>query len=121
MKSVLENCANVVVVNPTVVLPIPEFTPVKSTLPITLVPIPVKSVLKSILRSLISWSLVNFSVGVNSKFLVPVANISVSKSPNLTVVKSVDFSRINALFSVVSVTISVNWVSKFSGSTICTR
>jgi len=45
---------------------------------------------------------------VNNKFLVPVANISVSKSPNLTVVKSVVFSRINALLSVVNVTISEN-------------
>ena len=42
------------VVNPTVVEPTPAFTPVKSTLPIPFVPIPVKSVLKSILRSLIS-------------------------------------------------------------------
>ena len=42
------------VVNPTVVEPTPELTPVKSTLPIPFVPIPVKSVLKSILRILIS-------------------------------------------------------------------
>ena len=121
LKSVLENCAIVVVVNPTVVLPIPAFTPVKSTLPIPFVPIPVKSVLKSILRSLISWSFKNFSFGVNKRFLVPVANTSVSKSPNLSVVKSVVFSSKNALFSVVKVTNSVNWVSKVSGSTICTR
>ena len=108
LKSVLENCAIVVVVNPTVVLPIPAFTPVKSTLPIPFVPIPVKSVLKSILRSLISWSFKNFSFGVNKRFLVPVANTSVSKSPNLSVVKSVVFSSKNALFSVVKVTNSVN-------------
>ena len=102
-------------------LPTPEFTPVKSTLPIPFVPIPVKSVLKSIFKSLISWSFKNFSVGVNKRFLVPVAKISVSKSPNLTVVKSVVFSRMNALLSVVKVTNSVNWVSKVSGSTIWTR
>ena len=41
LKSVLGNCAIVVVVNPIVVLPIPAFTPVKSTLPIPFVPIPV--------------------------------------------------------------------------------
>ena len=121
LKSVLGNCAIVVVVNPIVVLPIPAFTPVKSTLPIPFVPIPVKSVLKSILRSFISWSLRNTSVGVNKRFLVPVAKISVSILPYLTVVKSVVFSRMNALLSVVKVTNSVNWVSKVSGSTICTR
>ena len=44
------------VVNPTVVDPTPAFTPVKSTLPIPFVPIPVKSGLKSILRSLLSWA-----------------------------------------------------------------
>ena len=42
------------VVNPIVVLPTPAFTPVKSTLPIPFVPIPVKSVLKSIFNNLIS-------------------------------------------------------------------
>ena len=89
------------VVNPTVVLPIPVFTPVKSILPIPFVPIPVKSVLKSILSNLISWSFKNFSVGVNKRFFVPVVNISVSKSPNFKVVKSVFFSRMNASFSVV--------------------
>ena len=107
--------------NPTVVDPTPAFTPVKSTLPIPFVPIPVKSVLKSILRSFMSWSFKNFSVGVNKRFLVPVAKISVLKSPNLSVVKSVVFSRINASFSVVKVTISENWISKVSGSIICTR
>ena len=109
------------VVNPTVVEPTPAFTPVKSTLPIPFVPIPVKSVLKSILRSLISWSFKNFSVGVNKRFLVPVGKISVSKSPNFIVVKSVVFSRMNAWFSVVKVTNSVNCVSRVSGSTIWTR
>ena len=44
----------------------------------------------------------------NKRFLVPVARISVSKFPNFTVVKSVVFSRIKALFSVVKVTNSVN-------------
>ena len=56
LKSVLGNCAIVVVVNPIVVLPIPAFTPVKSTLPIPFVPIPVKSVLISILSNLITPS-----------------------------------------------------------------
>ena len=97
------------------------FTPVKSTLPIPLVPIPVKSVLKSILRIFISWSLKNFSVGSNTKFLVPTGSISVSKSPNLIVVKSVVFSSKNALVSVVKVTNSENWESSVSGSTICIR
>ena len=109
------------VVNPTVVEPTPELTPVKSTLPIPFVPIPVKSVLKSILRILISWSFKNFSVGSNNKFLVPVGNISVSKLPNFTVVKSVVFSSRNELFSVVNVTNSENWESKVSGSTIWTK
>ena len=63
----------------------------------------------------------NFSVGVNKRFLVPVAKISVSKSPNLILVKSVFFSRINALLSVVNTTNSVNWASKVSGSIIWTR
>ena len=102
-------------------LPTPEFTPVKSTLPIPFVPIPVKSVLKSILRSFISWSLRNTSVGVNKRFLVPVARISVSKFPNFTVVKSVVFSKRIASSVVVKTTNSVNWVSKVSGSTICIR
>ena len=48
------------------------------------------------------------SVGLNSKFLVPVGKISVSKSPNLIVVKSVDFSSKNASFSVVIVITSLN-------------
>ena len=42
------------VVNPMVVDPTPVFTPVKSTLPIPFVPIPDKSVLKSIFNTLIS-------------------------------------------------------------------
>ena len=109
------------VVNPIVVDPTPVFTPVKSTLPIPFVPIPAKSVLKSIFNTLISWSFRNFSVGSKTRFLVPLDNISVLKSPNFTVVKSVVFSRINASFSVVNVTISENWISKVSGSTICTR
>ena len=109
------------VVNPIVVDPTPVFTPVKSTLPIPLVPIPAKSVLKSIFNNLISWSFRNFSVGSNKRFFVPVANISVSKSPNLTVVKSVDFSSKKASLSVVIVTISENWESRVSGSTIWTR
>ena len=63
-------------------LPIPVFTPVKSILPIPFVPIPVKSVLKSIFKIFISWSLVNFSTGSNNKFFVPFVVISVLKSPN---------------------------------------
>ena len=50
----------------------------------------------------------NISVGLNTRFFVPVGNISVSKSPNLIVVKSVDFSSKNALLSVVIVTTSLN-------------
>ena len=50
----------------------------------------------------------NISVGLNSKFLVPVGKISVSKSPNLIVVKSVDFSSKNASLSVVIVITSLN-------------
>ena len=64
------------------------------------------------------WSLENFSTGSNNKFFVPVVVISVLKSPNFWFVKSVDFSRINASFSVVNVTNSVNWVSTVSGSII---
>ena len=110
-----------VVVKPTVVVAIPVLTPTKSTWPILFVPIPVKSVLKSIFNTLISWSLVNISVGLNSRFFVPVANVSVSKSPNLIVVKSVDFSSKNASLSVVIVTTSLNWESKVSGSIIWIR
>ena len=94
--------------NPIVVLPTPELTPVKSTLPIPFVPIPVKSVLKSIFKIFISWSLRNFSVGSNNKFLVPDDKISVLKSPNFSVVKSVVFSKMKASLSVVNVTNSVN-------------
>ena len=71
LKSVLGNCAIVVVVTPIVVLPTPTFDPTKSTWPTACVPIPDKSELKSILRILISWSFVNFSVGVNVRFFVP--------------------------------------------------
>ena len=85
------------------------------------VPIPDKSVLKSIFNTLISWSLTNFSVGSNKRFFVPVASMSVSKSPNLIVVKSVVFSNKYALVSVVNVTNSLNCASDVSGSTICTR
>ena len=89
--------------------------------PITLVLIPTKSVLKSIFNIFISWSLVNFSVGSNNKFLVPSVNISVFKSPNLSVVKSVVFSNNIASSSSVNTTISLNWVSKVSGSITCTK
>ena len=108
MKSYVGTSRIVVVVNPTVVVAIPVLTPTKSTCPMLFVPIPVKSVLKSIFNNLISWSFMNFSVGSNKRFFVPVANISVSKSPNLTVVKSVDFSSKKASLSVVIVTISEN-------------
>ena len=121
MKSKVGISRIVEVVNPIVVEPTPEFTPVKSTLPIPFVPMPIKSVLKSILRILISWSFKNFSVGSKTKFFVPVGSISVLKSPNLTEVKSVVFSSKNAFFSVVSVTNSENWESNVSGSTICTK
>ena len=103
------------------VVAIPVFTPTKSTWPMLFVPMPDRSVLKSVLRSLMSWSFRNTSVGENTKFFVPVGSMSVSKSPNLTVVKSVVFSRIKALVSVVKVTNSVNCISKVSGSIIWTR
>ena len=90
-------------------------------LPIPFVPMPDRSVLKSIFRILISWSFKNFSVGSNNKFLVPVDRISVLKSPNFNVVKSVVFSRIKASLSVVNVTNSVNCTSKVSGSIIWIR
>ena len=50
----------------------------------------------------------NFSVGSNKRFLAPAAVISVFRSPNFDVVKSVVFSSKNAFFSVVSVTNSEN-------------
>ena len=73
MKSALENSAiEVVALEPALTL-----TPVKSILPIELPPVFTKSVLKSIFKIFISWSFVNFSVGVNIKFFVPVFVISV--------------------------------------------
>ena len=102
-------------------LPTPTFDPTKSTWPTACVPIPDKSELKSILRILISWSFINFSVGVNIRFFVPSVVISVANSPSSRVVKSVVFSSKNALSVVVSVMSSVNWTSSVSGSTICIR
>ena len=96
-------------------------TPVKSIFPIDFVPIPTKSVLKSIFNIFISWSFVNFSVGSNIKFFTPVSRISVEKSPNFNVVKSVDFSSKTASNSFVKTTNSENWISKVSGSTICIK
>ena len=106
-----------------VVVPVttPTLEPVNLTLPTELVLIPTKSVLKSILRTFISWSLVNFSTGSNIKFLVPPEVISVLKSPNLDVVKSVVFSNKIASSSSVKITTSLNCVSKVSGSIICMR
>ena len=96
----------------------PTFEPTRSTCPTACVPIPVKSELKSIFNILISWSLVNFSVGVNIRFFSPVEVISVENSPNSKVVKSVVFSSKNALSVVVNVITSVNCTSDVSGSTI---
>ena len=117
MKSALENSAiEVVALEPALTL-----TPVKSILPIELPPVFTKSVLKSIFKIFISWSFVNFSVGVNSKFFVPVFVISVEKSPNFKVVKSVVFSSKYALSVVVKTTNSDSWTSWVSGSIIWTR
>ena len=102
-------------------VPTPVFEPVNFVLPITLVLIPTKSVLKSIFNIFISWSLVNFSVGSNNKFLIPLVVISVFKSPNFSVVKSVDFSNKIASSSSVNTTISLNCVSNVSGSTTCIK
>ena len=71
----------------------PTFTLVKSILPIGAPPLEGKSVLKSIFKILISWSFSNFSVGVNTNVLTSSIEISVEKSPNFIVVKSVVFSR----------------------------
>ena len=117
MKSVLGNSTIVV----TAPVAIPEFTPVSLTFPITLVLIPTKSVLKSIFKTLISWSLVNFSIGSNTKFLDPPLVISVLIFPNLEFVKSVDFSNNIASSSSVNTTTSVNCVSNVSGSIIWIR
>ena len=63
----------------------------------------------------------NFSVGSNNKFLVPVEVISLFKSPNLRVVKSVVFSNNTTSSSSVNTTISLNCISYVSGSIICIR
>ena len=108
----------VVVVKPTFEFSIILFTPVKFTLPTALVPIPLKVELNPISNILISWSLSNFSVGSNTRFLTPVDVISVFISPNLSFVKSVVFSSIMISFWSVKVTTSVNWTSDESGSII---
>ena len=56
-------------VNPELALLTPTLTPVKSWLPIPVVLMPVKSVLKSVFNTLMSWSFVNASEGVNNRFL----------------------------------------------------
>ena len=117
LKSFLENSIMLEVV-PDVT---PILDPVCLTLPIVFVLIPTKSVLKSIFKILILWSLVNFSVGSNNKFLSPPVVISVFKSPNLRVVKSVVFSNKTISSSSVNTTTSLNWVSEVSGSTIWMR
>ena len=71
--------------------------------------------------------MVNFSTGLNNKFLVPSVFTSVSKLPNNifastlsepipTPVLSDDFSNNKASFSVVRRTNSLNCVSDVSGS-----
>ena len=117
LKSVLENSAIDTVV------PVATFTltPVSLVLPIEFVLIPTKSVLKSIFSTLTSWSFVNLSTGSNNRFLVPVVVISVLRSPNLDVVKSVVLSNKITSSSSVKTTTSLNCVSKVSGSTICIR
>ena len=106
-----------------VVVPADTLTlePVWLILPIVFVLIPTKSVLKSIFRILTLWSFVNFSVGSNIKFLVPPLVISVLRSPNLRVVKSVLFSNKITSSSSVNTTISLNCVSNVSGSIICIK
>ena len=108
----------IVVVDP---IPTETFVPTCRTWPIWLAPVPTISELKSILRIFISWSLVNFSVGSNNKFFVPDEVISVFKSPNFNVVKSVDFSNNTMSSSSVNTTISLNWISNVSGSIICIK
>ena len=53
--------------------------------------IPTKVVLKSVFNTLISWSFVSFSVGLNNKFLICDDVISVSILPKSKVVKSLVF------------------------------
>ena len=117
LNSSLGNVAIVVVV------PIPAFTltPVRSTLPIEFVPIPVKSVVKSVFNILISWSFSNSSSGVKIRFLLLLESIIVENSPSSNVVKSVVFSSKYALLVSVKVTNSDNWVSNVSGSIICIK
>ena len=81
----------VVVLNPEVAVVAPTLTPVSLTLPIKFVPLPTKSVLKSVFKILRSWSFNDFSVGLNSKFFVPPEVISVSILPKSKVVKSFVF------------------------------
>ena len=114
LKSVLENSAIDTVVPAATLI----FEPVSFVLPIVLVLMPTKSVLKSIFNTFISWSLVNLSIGSNNKFFVPEVVISVFSSPNLLVVKSFDLSNNITSSSSVKTTTSLNWVSNVSGSTI---
>ena len=65
-----------------------------------------------------SWSFVNNSVGVNTRFLVPPDVIWVENSPSSKVVKSVVFSSKYAFLVVVNVITSVNCTSDVSGSII---
>ena len=87
------NSAIEVVLIPEISVVAPTFTLVKSILPIEAPPLEGKSVLKSIFKILISWSFSNFSVGVNTNVFSSLTSISVEKSPNFIVVKSVVFSR----------------------------
>ena len=111
----------VVVLTPEVAVLAPTFTPVNFTLPIKLVPLPTKSVLKSVFKILRSWSFNDFSVGLNNKLLVPPPEISVSIFPKSKVVKSFVFSNKIASSSSVKTTTSVIWVSSVSGSIICIK
>ena len=121
LKSVVGNCTIVDVVNPTVVLPTPTFVPIKSIHPNDWVPIPGRSVLKSVFNILISWSLSNFSSGVNTKVFLWKESDSAVISPNLVPVSAADLSNIIASLVVVETITSLIWASLVSGSMIWIR
>ena len=74
------------VVNPETAVPTPILEDVKSIDPIAVAPVVGWSVLKSVLRILISWSFVNLSFGVNLNVFLLNGSTSVSNSPNSKVV-----------------------------------
>ena len=93
MKSVSENCAIVVVLNPITLLFVSvlaietaTFAPVISIWPIDVVSVLIVFVINSVLRILISWSLSYFSTGKNFNAFLPKRSAVASKSPNLCLV-----------------------------------